>query len=243
MAKATTVRFTDELFGRLDQASARTGLPVNSIVIAACLDWLQRHSPPMDAPLGGPLLLSPDMLREGSGMPQAVAAPRWATLRRAVEQAVGKRLQAATYPFGGFTPSAQKLLTLAQTEALKAGYSYIGTEHLLLAAFGEADFYSAKILKELGVEEAAVRSALDNLLAKKKPATPTKIIPTSRVKVVIELAFKLCLTAGDPRVSTGHVLLALSSEGKGIAAHVLNDLGATRQRIDSALAQLSEPEA
>lgn len=240
MGKATTVRFTDELFGRLDQASARTGLPVNSIVIAACLDWLQRHSPPMDVPLGGPHLLSPDVLREGSVMTQA--APRWATLRRAVEQAVGKRLQTATYPFGGFTPSAQKLLTLAQTEALKAGYSYIGTEHLLLAAFGEADFHSAKILKELGVEEAAVRSALDKLLAKKKRATPTKIIPTSRVKVVIELAFKVCLTAGDPRVSTGHILLALSSEGKGIAAHVLNDLGATRQRIDSALAQLSEPE-
>jgi ATP-dependent Clp protease ATP-binding subunit ClpC len=170
------------------------------------------------------------------------AAPRWATLRRAVEQAVGKRVQTATYPFGGFTTSAQKLLTLAQTEALKAGFSYIGTEHLLLAAFGEADFHSAKILEELGVEEEAVRSALDKLLAKKKRVTPTKIIPTSRVKVVIELAFKVCLTAGDPRVSTGHVLLALSSEGNGIAAHVLNDLGATRQRIDSALAQLSEPE-
>jgi hypothetical protein len=241
MGKATTVRFTDEVFGRLDQASARTGLPVNSIVIAACLDWLQRHSPPVDVRIGGPHLLSPDVLREGS-VPTPMAAPRWATLRRAVEQAVGKRLQSATYPFGGFTPSAQKLLTLAQTEALKAGFSYIGTEHLLLAAFGEADFHSAKILEELGVDEAAVRSALDGLLAKKKRATPTKIIPTSRVKVVIELAFKLCLTSGDPRVSTGHVLLALSSEGNGIAAHVLNDLGATRQRIDSALAQLSEPE-
>ena len=241
MGKATTVRFTDEVFGRLDQASARTGLPVNSIVIAACLDWLQRHSPPVDVRIGGPHLLAPDVLREGS-VPTPMAAPRWATLRRAVEQAVGKRLQSATYPFGGFTPSAQKLLTLAQTEALKAGFSYIGTEHLLLAAFGEADFHSAKILGELGVDEAAVRSALDGLLAKKKRATPTKIIPTSRVKVVIELAFKVCLTAGDPRVSTGHVLLALSSEGNGIAAHVLNDLGATRQRIDSALAQLSEPE-
>ena len=41
MAKATTVRFTDELYQRLDVASARTGLPVNSIVIAACLECLQ----------------------------------------------------------------------------------------------------------------------------------------------------------------------------------------------------------
>jgi hypothetical protein len=39
------------------------------------------------------------------------------------------------------------------------------------------------------------------------------------------------------------MLLALATEGEGIAAHVLKELGATRQRIESQLAQLSEPEA
>jgi len=68
-------------------------------------------------------------------------------------------------------------------------------------------------------------------------------IPTARVKKVIELAFQLCGSMGDPRVSTGHTLLALATEGEGIAAHVMKDLGATRQRIESELAQLSEPEA
>jgi ATP-dependent Clp protease ATP-binding subunit ClpC len=147
------------------------------------------------------------------------------------------------YPFEQFTPSAQKLLTLSQTEALKAGFSYIGTEHMMLAAFGDADFQSAKILAALGVEETAVRSALDKVLGRKKRAVPTKIIPTSRVKKVIEQAFQLCSEMGDPRVSTGHVLLALATEGEGIAAHVLKDLGATKERIESQLAQVSEPEA
>ncbi len=209
MPKATTVRFTDEMFARLDQASARTGMPVNSIVIAACLDWMQRHTP---------------------GEP-----------RGAVEQAVGKR-PSTMYPFEQFTPSAQKLLTLAQTEALKAGFSYIGTEHMMLAAFGDADFQSAKILAALGIDEATVRSALDKVLGRKKRAVPTKIIPTSRVKKVIEQAFQLCRSMGGPRVSTGHLLLALATEGEGIAAHVLKDLSATRQRIESQLSQMSEPE-
>ena len=40
MAKATTVRFTDEVYQRLDQASTRTGMPVNSIVVAACLELM-----------------------------------------------------------------------------------------------------------------------------------------------------------------------------------------------------------
>jgi hypothetical protein len=236
MPKATTVRFTDEMFARLDQASARTGMPVNSIVIAACLEWMQRHTPgeprgQVEFPAELPRLTVPIL----------AAAPRWSTIRRAVEQAVGKR-PSSMYPFEQFTPSAQKLLTLAQTEALKAGFSYIGTEHMMLAAFGDAAFQSAKILAALGVDEATVRSALDKVLGRKKRAVPTKIIPTSRVKKVIEQAFQLCRSLGDPRVSTGHLLLALATEDEGIAAHVLKDLGATRQRIESQLSQMSEPE-
>ncbi len=235
MPRATTVRFTDEMFARLDQASARTGMPVNSIVIAAVLEWMQRHTPAPGEPRVEVETL-PHLQR-------LAVPPRWATLRRAVELAVGKRATAGMYPFERFTPSAQKLLTLAQTEALKAGLSYIGTEHMLLAAFGDADFQSAKLLNAMGIQEAAVRSALDKLLDKKKKAVPTKIIPTARVKKVIELAFQLCGSMGDPRVSTGHMLLALATEGEGIAAHVMKDLGATRQRIESQMAQLTEPEA
>jgi hypothetical protein len=235
MPKATTVRFTDEMFARLDQASARTGMPVNSIVIAACLEWMERHTPsPMEPRIGVEL--------PGTEGMRLTVPPRWATIRRAVEQAVWKR-PSNIYPFEQFTSGAQKLLTLAQTEALKAGFSYIGTEHMLLASYGDAAFQSAKILAALGVGEAAVRSALNTLLGRKKRPVPTKIIPTSRVKKVIEQAFQLCGSMGDPRVSTGHVLLALATEGEGIAAHVLKDLGATRNRIESELAQLSEPEA
>ncbi len=234
MPKATTVRFTDEMFARLDQASARTGMPVNSIVIAACLEWMQRHIP---AP-GDPRV-------EVEALPHlrpTAVPPRWATLRRAVELAVGKRTTVGMYPFERFSPSAQKLLTLAQTEALKAGFSYIGTEHMLLASFEDADFHSARILAAIGIDQASARSALDQLLGKKKKGLPTKIVPTARVKKVIELAFQICGSAGDPRVSTGHMLLALATEGEGIAAHVMKDLGATRQRVESELAQLTEPE-
>ncbi len=239
MAKATTVRFTDEMFARIDQASARTGMPVNSIVIAACLEWMERHTPaPMEARMG----MMGVELPTTEGM-RITVPPRWATIRRAVEQAVGKRPARGMYPFEQFTDSAQKLLTLAQTEALKAGFSYIGTEHMLLASYADADFQSAKILAGLGVDEAAVRTALDKVLGRKKRAVPTKIIPTSRVKKVIEEAFQLCGSMGDVRVSTGHMLLALATEGEGIAAHVLKDLGATKQRVESELGSLSEPEA
>jgi len=234
MPKATTVRFTHEMFARLDQASARTGMPVNSIVIAACLEWMRRHTPaPGDARAE---------IEHPPGETRPTVPPRWATIRRAVELAVGKKATTGMYPFERFTKSAQKLLTLAQTEALQAGYSYIGTEHMLLAAFGDGDFLSAKVLAALSVEEPAVRAALDKMIGPGPSPVPTRVIPTSRVKVVIETAFKLCGAAGDFRVSTGHMLLALAIEGQGIAAHVLKDLGATTERIQETVVQLTESE-
>ena len=236
MPKATTVRFTDEIFARLDQASARTGMPVNSIVIAACLEWMQRHTP---APG-----VEPGAAEQAGWEPRSVPVPpRWATLRRAVEVAVGKRATTGVYPFERFSSNAKKLLQVAQTEALKAGFSYIGTEHMLIAAFGDAEFQSATILAALNIEETAVRAAIDKAVGRHKTAVPTRIVPTSRVKVVIELAFKLCAAAGDPKVSTGHLLLALATEVEGIAGHVLKDLGATKLRIESELSGLTEPEA
>ena len=96
MAKATTVRFTDEMFGRLDQASARTGMPVNSIVIAACLEWMQRHTPVRALP--GLEMELPST----EGMPFGVP-PRWATIRRAVEQTMLRRTPTSIYPFDRFT--------------------------------------------------------------------------------------------------------------------------------------------
>ena len=223
MARATTVRLTDEIYARLDQASARTGMPVNSIVVAACLEWMDRHTPAAAAV----------SLASASPVPAMAPAPRWATIRRAVEVAVGRQGRPA-YPFERFTESAQKMLTAAQSEATGAGHNYIGTEHLLLAAFADQTFESAQILETLGVSKSAVRSALESALGgfPDRPASPIR--PTSRVKVVIETAFRICGLSAQPLVSTGHMLLALSVEGQGIAARVLDEVGATRERIESA---------
>lgn len=239
MAKATTVRFTEEIFARLDQASARTGLPVNSIVIAACLDWLSRHAPSADLAPGGPNQPPREYLTEGSVFRRG---PRWATLRRAVELAAKPLTsQLETYPFDRFTEHAQELLTLSQVEAEKSGFSYIGTEHLLLACFSKAEFHSARALAALGITYADAAAAIDKAIGDKRPTQRQRIIPTSRVKRVIEISFNLCGSMGDPRVDTSHLLLALAAEGNGIAAHVLKDLGATQERILSQLSQLSDP--
>jgi ATP-dependent Clp protease ATP-binding subunit ClpA len=57
------------------------------------------------------------------------------------------------------------------------------------------------------------------------------IIPTSRVKKVIEIAFEEARKMNARDIDTGHMLMALVIEGDGIAAHVLEDLGATNERV------------
>jgi hypothetical protein len=61
-ARQTTIRFAEPLYRRLEVASESTGLPINSIVIAACLAWLQEYEPPLadlrDFPSGTQLPLS-----------------------------------------------------------------------------------------------------------------------------------------------------------------------------------------
>ena len=221
------------MFARLDQASARTGMPVNSIVIAACLEWMQRHTPEQVP------------ATETFAVPGFVASPgrpRWSTLRRAVVQAVGGPRSAPFYPFERFTDKAQSLLTAAQDEATKSGNNYIGTEHLLLAVFADPASHAALILANIDVKENDVRAATERALRGKIPPGVQRIIPTSRVKRVIEIAFGLCGTAGDPRVSTGHVLLALAVEGQGIAAHVMKDFDATSNRVRTELEKISDPE-
>jgi len=228
MAKPTTVRFTDEVYQRLDQASARTGMPVNSIVVAACLEWMQRHMPEQAWQPANTM-----------NLPRP-AAPRWSTIRRAIRQA-GRA--PSMYPFERFSEHAKALLTITQAEAEKAGFNYIGTEHLLLATFGKPDFHSARILAALGVMEADVRSAIAKAIKRREGRVSGGVIPTSRVKRVIDIAFRLCGERGQSHVGTDHVLLALATEAEGIAAHVLEDLGATRKLIEAEAAKLTEPES
>ena len=146
------------------------------------------------------------------------------------------------YPFERFSGHAKTLLTHAQEEAERQSLSYVGTEHLLLACFGEQEFQSRRILDELGVDESVARATVDKAIAGARPKWTAHFAPTSRVKKVIEMAFNICSEMAHPRVGTGHILLALSAEGEGIGAHVLNDLGAAPERIDAALRGLADLE-
>ncbi len=139
------------------------------------------------------------------------------------------------YPFERFAQDAQQSLTYAQEEAERSHHSYIGTEHLLLGLLRLSNGSGRDVLRELAVDIETVRSTIAAVLGRNERIIIQQIIPTSRVKVVIEIAFDEARRMGHDRVDSGHLLMALVMEGEGIAAHVLEDLGATAQKVVAAL--------
>jgi flavin reductase (DIM6/NTAB) family NADH-FMN oxidoreductase RutF len=139
------------------------------------------------------------------------------------------------YPFERFGDDGKLALQMAQEEAARAHHSYIGTEHLLLGLLRVQEGVAPKVLADLGVNMGAVRKAITSILGASERALSEGIIPTSRVKKVIEIAFEEARRMGHGHVSTGHMLLALVVEGEGIAAHVLKDFGATRDVVRAAV--------
>jgi len=144
------------------------------------------------------------------------------------------------YPFERFTEMAKKVLTLAQEEAERSNHSYIGTEHLLLGLLRQEDGVAAKVLNSLGVEIGAVRSTIDATLGRNERLIIQQLIPTNRVKKIIEISFEEARRMGSNHVGTEHLLLGLLIEGEGIAAHVLHDLGADLDGVRAEMARISQ---
>lgn len=146
---------------------------------------------------------------------------------------------ASLYPFERFTDQAKRALTVAQTEAERSHHSYIGTEHVLLALFQVEGAMASRILADLGVEIGSVRATINKLVRENERIVIQQIIPTSRVKKVVEIAFEEGRRLGEASVGTQHLLLGLLIEGDGIAAHTLGDMGVTVERVSEAIGRLS----
>ena len=126
--------------------------------------------------------------------------------------------------FGRFTERAQKVLALAQEEAIRLGHNNIGTEHILLGLIREGEGIAAKALIALGLGLEKIQDEVESLIGRGQEQ-PMNIAYTPRAKKVIELSMDEARKLGHTYVGTEHILLGLIREGEGVAARVLNNLG------------------
>lgn len=139
--------------------------------------------------------------------------------------------------FGRFTERAQKVLALAQEEAIRLGHNNIGTEHILLGLVREGEGIAAKALYALGLGADKIQKEVENLIGKGQESTQT-IHYTPRAKKVIELSMDEARKLGHSYVGTEHILLGLIREGEGVAARVLNNLGVSLNKARQQVLQL-----
>jgi ATP-dependent Clp protease ATP-binding subunit ClpC len=139
--------------------------------------------------------------------------------------------------FGRFTERAQKVLALAQEEAIRLGHNNIGTEHILLGLVREGEGIAAKALYGLGLGSEKIQKEVENLIGKGQEAAQT-IHYTPRAKKVIELSMDEARKLGHSYVGTEHILLGLIREGEGVAARVLNNLGVSLNKARQQVLQL-----
>jgi len=139
--------------------------------------------------------------------------------------------------FGRFTQRSQQVLILAQEEAKRFRYPYVGTEHILLGLIEEGEGVASKTLTVLGVQSEQVRALVEQSMGKGEEM-PKELALTPRVKRVLELSIEEARRMGTNYVGTEHLLLGLIQEGEGVAAQVLTTLGASQDKIRQVVMQL-----
>ncbi|CAN1126784.1 ATP-dependent Clp protease ATP-binding subunit ClpA homolog [Linum perenne] len=130
-----------------------------------------------------------------------------------------------------FTEKAIKVIMLAQEEARRLGHNYVGTEQILLGLIGEGTGIAAKVLKSMRINLKDARVEVEEFIGRGNGFVAVEILFTPGAKRVLELSLEEARQLGHNYIGSEHLLLGLLREGEGLAALVLENLGADASNI------------
>ncbi len=142
--------------------------------------------------------------------------------------------------FEHLTPRARGVVSGAEEIARSWGHGYVGTEHLLLALYGEPEGIGAQVLVGSGLSLEGAESAVAARVQRGTARTGGDLSFTPRAIAVLSGALSSALAMNHNYIGTEHLLLGLV-RGDGVAAAVLRDGGLTAelvaQEVDAELAR------
>jgi Clp amino terminal domain, pathogenicity island component len=143
--------------------------------------------------------------------------------------------------FERFTDRARRVLVLAQNEARLMNNGFVGTEHLLLGLIDEGEGLAARALRSFDISLEEVRERVEETIGPASRTQTSVEMPfTPRAKKVLELSLREALQLGHNYIGTEHILLGLVREGEGVAAQVLQSLGADLPKVRGVVISLLE---
>src|SRR5207253_4035616 len=133
---------------------------------------------------------------------------------------------------------AKRALVRAQQEAEGRRQAHIDVPHLLLGIL-RSEGLGAQALTNLGLDAGRVRQMLE---FPEEPATEpssvTQIVPTERVKKVIQVAFAQAQEMRHRYVGTEHLVIGILVEGTTDTARTLLDLGMTLELVRAEVSRM-----
>ena len=136
------------------------------------------------------------------------------------------------------TERAQHAVLDAKQEAGRLGHDRVGTEHLLLGLLRDQESLAVVTLVGLGIRVETVRRRVEETVGRGQgPQVMGFYLPmTKPATLVLSLAGSEAMRLEADRLGTEHLLLGLASEGEGVAARVLQELGAGLLELREAVA-------
>jgi Clp amino terminal domain, pathogenicity island component len=136
------------------------------------------------------------------------------------------------------TERAQHAVHYAKQEAGRLGRDHVGTEHLLLGLLGDEQCLAVATLGGLGIVPETVRRRVEETVGQ-GPGAPGMgwgLPMTKPATMVLSLAGREAMELDHDRLGTEDLLLGLAREGEGVAARVLQELGAGLLELREAVA-------
>jgi ATP-dependent Clp protease ATP-binding subunit ClpC len=133
--------------------------------------------------------------------------------------------------FERFTERARQVVVLAADESRRLQHNYIGTEHLLLGLLLEEEGIAARVLERLGITADEVRDEIARVVGQGDEVTTGQIPFTPRAKKALERSLREALALNHRYIGTEHVLLGVVHEENGVAARILEEVGAGAGKV------------
>jgi ornithine carbamoyltransferase len=143
-----------------------------------------------------------------------------------------------------FTERARRAVFFAQEEAAKYGWNDVATEHLLIGLVRESDSIAIRALERMSVDPRHLRVEVERRLPRGAglPGGDMQLSPSA--KDALDLAYQEARELDNSYIGTEHLLLGLLHEGKGLAARILTESGASlndARRIVAAMQGVTIP--
>ncbi|MEG1787730.1 MAG: ATP-dependent Clp protease ATP-binding subunit [Kiritimatiellia bacterium] len=139
-----------------------------------------------------------------------------------------------------FSPNAARVMRQAQIEARSMNHDHVGTEHLMLGCIAVEECAASKILKSLNTSTEDLRIRIEaqtsngGVVAENQPGQ----LPWSqRALKVYDMALLVAESRGCKLVNSACLLFAIVSEGEGLGALILLQLGITTDRLEQFMPQ------